>query len=111
MRHITLVKKIKKDGTPCRKCIDVMDRLAKQDLLDKIDRIVIADERNLESEGMLLAARHNVKQAPFFIVEDEQGSHIYTVYFRFVKEALAQHVSKWHENLEILDQNSELDFI
>ena len=53
--HITLVKKIKADGSPCRKCAEVQERLEKDGLIDKIDQIIIADERDPESEGMQLA--------------------------------------------------------
>ncbi len=38
---------------------------------------------------MRLARKHQVKQAPFFIVEKNDGSSdIYTVYLQFVKEVL-----------------------
>ena len=56
--------------------------------------IVIADERDANSEGMQLAAKYNVKRAPFFIVEqpkvDQPGQEtkIYTIYFQFVKEII-----------------------
>ncbi len=86
---ITLVKKIKADGELCKKCQEVEQRLTDSDLIDRIDRIVIADERDPESEGMKLAATHEVSLAPFFIVEDDEGNPtIYTIYFKFVKEVL-----------------------
>ncbi len=50
--HITFVKKIKADGNPCRKCAEVQSRLEKDGHIDKIDRTVIADERDTDSEGM-----------------------------------------------------------
>ena len=86
---ITLVKKIKADGEPCKKCQEVEQRLKDSELMDRIDHIVIADERDPESEGMQLAATHKVDLAPFFIVEDDEGNKtIYTIYFKFVKEVL-----------------------
>ena len=86
---ITFVKKIKADGEPCRKCADVQNRLESSDQLRLIDDIVIADERDPQSAGMLLAKQHQVEQAPFFVVEDEQGnSRVYTIYFQLVKEVL-----------------------
>ena len=89
--NITLVKKIKFDGEPCKKCQEVEQRLKDSNLMDRIDRIVIADERDPGSEGMKLAAEHQVELAPFFIVEDEQGDvTIYTIYFKFVKEVLSE---------------------
>ncbi len=84
-----MVKKINTDGSPCRKCAEVEQRLNDARLMDKIDTIVIADESNPESEGMRLASKHQVKLAPFFIVErDGQDAEIYTVYFKLVKEVL-----------------------
>ncbi len=53
--YITMVKKIKEDGTPCRKCEEVEQHLHKEGLFDKINNIVIADERDPKSEGMQLA--------------------------------------------------------
>ena len=86
---ITLVKKIKADGEPCKKCQEVEQRLKDSELMDRIDHIVIADEHDPESEGMQLAATHKVDLAPFFIVEDDEGNTtIYTIYFKFVKEVL-----------------------
>lgn len=87
--EITLVKKIKADGQPCKKCHEVEQRLLKADLMDRIDHVVIADERDPQSEGMRLAAEHKVDLAPFFIVQDEEGEvQIYTIYFQFLKEVL-----------------------
>ena len=84
-----MVKKLKADGSPCRKCADVEQRLRDAALLDRIDHIAIADERDPDSEGMQLARKHQIDRAPFFIVEDEQGqTRVYTIYFQFVKEAL-----------------------
>ena len=86
---ITLVKKITKDGTPCRKCLDVENRLRESGYLDSIDRIVIADENDPNSEGMLLAQRYQVEIAPFFMVESAgREPEIHTVYFRFLREVL-----------------------
>lgn len=86
---ITFVKKIKSDGLPCKKCLEVEQRLRDADQMDRIDQVVIADERDLQSDGMQLAAKHQVDRAPFFIVENEDGNEmIYTIYFQFVKEVL-----------------------
>jgi hypothetical protein len=107
-----MVKKIKKDGSPCRKCADVVTQLEENNLLDRIDQIVIADERDPNSAGMILAKEHNVDLAPFFVVEEDgQATRIYTVYFKFVKEVLAEGVNEQQEVKEIMDQNSDLDYL
>lgn len=86
---ITLVKKILADGSPCKKCGEVIGKMEAADQLRFIDNIVIADEADPESEGMVLAAKHEVTKAPFFIVEDDNGNTtIYTIYFKFVKEVI-----------------------
>jgi len=91
---ITLVKKILEDGSPCAKCQDVQDKLEQNDQLQYIDRTVIADVRDTQSEGLQLARQYQVERAPFFIVEREGAEpQIYTVYFKFAKEVLPRKVS------------------
>ncbi len=86
---ITFVKKIKSNGEPCKKCREVEQRLSEAGLLNRIDETVLADERDPESPGMQLAARHKIDLAPFFIVEDDNGNQtVYTIYFKFLKEVL-----------------------
>lgn len=110
--QISMVKKIKPDGLPCKKCAEIEKRLEESNLIDCIDKVIIADERDPESEGMLLARKHNVLLAPFFVVEeDDQATKIYTVYFKFVKEVLSGWVSEQQEIIEIMDQDPDIDYI
>ncbi len=110
--NITFVKKIKADGSPCRKCADVQSRLEKEAYIDKIDRIVIADEGDINSDGMQLAKQYAVDRAPFFIVEDEgKEPVVYTVYFKFVNEILNGKTSEEDAAKDILDANPDLDFL
>ncbi|MHC5779914.1 hypothetical protein, partial [Nostoc sp.] len=100
--NITLVKKIKLDGTPCPKSANVLEHLEKLGLLDRIDKIVAADEREQFSEGFILALKHKVESAPFFIVNNDDGSsRIYKAYYRFLKEVFHQEVSASTEILEM----------
>lgn len=86
---ITLVKKVLADGTPCRKCREVEAIMEKHEHKSRIDEIVVADEANPLSPGMLLAARYQVDRAPFFVVEWDNGRvDVYTVYLKFAKEVL-----------------------
>ena len=108
---ITFVKKIKIDGSPCRKCAEVQSRLEKDGHINKIDRTVIADERDNNSEGMQLAKQYEVDRAPFFIVEnDDSDPLIYTVYFKLVNEILSGKTNEEDAAKDILDSN-DLDFI
>lgn len=109
--QITFVKKIKLDGSPCRKCAEVQSRLEKDGHIDKIDRTVIADERDNNSEGMQLAKQYEVDRAPFFIVENDAGDPlVFTVYFKFVNEILSGKTNEEDAAKDILDSN-DLDFI
>ncbi len=86
MAHITFVKKILADGSPCKKCREVSDRLESDRLMGVINQIAIADERDADSQGMQLAAQYQVNRAPFFVVTDDTGkTTVYDVYFQFRK--------------------------
>ncbi len=86
---VTFVKKILADGSPCKKCADVITKLETSGQMQYIDKVIIADERDKNSEGMQLAAKYDVKRAPFFIVERQgQTPEVYTIYFKFVKEVI-----------------------
>lgn len=109
--HIVFVKKILASGEPCAKCADVEARLQANDEMPRIDRVVVADERDPNSEGMRLAARHGVLVAPFFIVEDGSKTTVYTVYLRFSKEIFGRRAKAVDEAQEVLRANPDLDFV
>lgn len=109
---ITFVKKILKNGDPCRKCAEVEQRLRDSGHFSRIDETLIADERDPASPGMQLAVEHNVDLAPFFVVQDGAETRVYTVYFKFVKEELGQKQSATRQDAEdTLRANPDLDFI
>lgn len=109
---ITMVKKILADGSPCKKCGDVLEKLESSGQMARIDEILVADERDENSEGMKLAKSLEVDRAPFFVVEKD-GSEplVYTVYMKFVKEVLDQKTEEAEELKEIMDNNQDLDFL
>ncbi|MFO1435633.1 MAG: hypothetical protein U1F34_04480 [Gammaproteobacteria bacterium] len=110
--HITFVKKIKEDGSACRKCAEVQKKLEDSGQIGRIDEIIIADERDPGSTGMQLAAKYGVDTAPFFIVREADGSErVYTIYFKFAKEVLDRQESAVDEAKELLDRNPGLDFL
>ena len=109
---ITLVKKILADGSPCKKCGDVIGKLESSGQMALIDHIAVADERDPESDGIHLAKLHDVNRAPFFIVEEEgKPVVIYTVYMKFVRDVLDQKTDETEELKEIMDNNDDLDFL
>lgn len=110
--RISMVKKIKEDGSPCRKCIEVEERLREGGLLNKIDQVIIADERDPDSAGMRLAAQYDIDRAPFFLVEEKGAPpRIYTVYLKFLKEVLGSSSTEHDEVRDIMDKNPDLDFL
>lgn len=108
---ITLVKKILADGSPCKKCADVLEMLEESGNMAHIDEVLVADERDPESEGRTLAKKLDVNRAPFFVVDDGGETTVYTVYMKFVKEVLEQKVSEADELKEIIDNSDDLDFL
>ena len=109
---ITLVKKIELDGSLCKKCEEVQQKMEESGQIDQIDEILIADERDPSSPGMELASLYNVERAPFFLVEREgEAPEIHTVYFKFIKEVLNQKTREEDELKEILNDNPDLDFL
>lgn len=109
---ITFVKKILADGSPCKKCGDVIEKLETAGHMQQIDEVLVADERDPSSPGMLVAKRFNVDRAPFFVVEEaDKEPQIYTVYLKFVKEVLDQKSDEVDELKEIMQDNSDLDFL
>ncbi len=109
---ITLVKKILADGSPCKKCADVLEKLEASGHMHAIDDVIIADERDSNSPGMLLAAQLDVQRAPFFVVEKPgEEPLVYTVYMKFLRDVLEQKTSASDEATEILSNNPDLDFL
>ena len=109
--HITFVKKILANGEPCAKCADVERRLVESGQMQRIDRVVVADERDADSDGTRMAALHGVAVAPFFIVEDGGETTVHTVYFRFAKEIFGRRTKAVDEAQELLRANPDLDLI
>ena len=109
---ITFVKKILATGEPCKKCREVEDRLRQSGYIDLIDKTIVADERDPDSEGMQLAKQYEVNLAPFFVVENDGPPRIYTIYFKFVKAELDQKFEAGDRDAQdILRANPELDLI
>ena len=112
--RITFVKKVLASGEPCAKCRDVEERLERSGLMSRIDRVVVADERDETSEGMRLARRHNVDRAPFFIVLSDERTTVYTVYLKFVRDVFGGEPtpeSELEEARDLLRAHPDLDLV
>lgn len=109
---ITMVKKVMFDGSPCKKCAEVELKMRDAGHFDHIDEVLIADENDPASPGMLLASELNVARAPFFVVEKPgRPPLVYTVYLKFVKEILKEQTAEKDEIREIMENNPDLDFL
>jgi len=73
---VIMVKKKMVDGTLCRKCNDVAQKMQEDGTGKWIGHYAMADVQNAESEGVKLATRFEVATAPFFLVrsKEEQAS-------------------------------------
>jgi phosphoadenosine phosphosulfate reductase len=71
--HITMVKKRLRSGEACRKCVQTEEMLRQRGLWDRVDEVVWALEDDPSSAGMVLAARHGIDTAPFFLVAGKGG--------------------------------------
>ena len=87
--RVTMVKKQFADGSTCKKCVQAEELLRRRGLWERIERVVWADEADPSSEGMRLAAEHQVNLAPFFVVEGERGTQIYTSVLKLVSDVLS----------------------
>lgn len=109
---ITLVKKILADGSPCKKCADVLEKLEESGHMARIDQVLVADERDPRSPGMLLATQYDVNRAPFFLVEKaDEEPLIYTVYLKFLRDVLEQKTDDSAVATELLKNSPDLDFL
>lgn len=91
--HIAMVKKRFADGRECRKCAQATEQLRARGLWGRVDEVIEAPEGDRESPGNRLAARLGVEVAPFFVVTDDAGEHVYTSVMRLIHDRLGKEVS------------------
>ena len=92
------------DGSPCRKCNEIQERLEKDGLHDRIDSVLYMDPNAPGiDQGTQIAMQHGVKTAPFFVVRTHSASSsdgqnavredVYTAYLRMKKQVFGQTAS------------------
>ena len=62
-------------------------------------------------EVLPISVKKNVENLNFFIVENEDKTTVYTVYFKFVREVLNKQTSQSEDATEILRDNPDLDYL
>lgn len=84
--YITMVKKKLANGEDCRKCGEAETMLKNRGLWGHIDRVVVADEEDENSEGWQLSREFDVANAPFFIVKNGAPAPVvYDSVLRFIR--------------------------
>ena len=107
-----MVMKRTPDGTQCRKCNDIEARLERDGLMEHIDQQIYMDLDDPSDFGTQLATKHDVKVAPFFVVQhangevDEVGDavvdeDVYTVYLQMKKQVFGKRASKDEETVDV----------
>jgi len=115
-KHITFVKKINKDGSTCKKCSDVFDKMKSNDILKYISSIETIDERIKDPNqlGILYSQKYNIKYAPFFIAKDDDNDdnvRVYKYYTEFLNKELNIKANKKQEIEDMFDKNYSNDLL
>jgi phosphoadenosine phosphosulfate reductase len=76
--RVTMIKKRFADGRTCEKCTQAEELLRRRGLFGHVERVVWAEEADPGSEGMRLASEHGISLAPFFLVENDGQTTVYT---------------------------------
>jgi hypothetical protein len=106
-RTITMVKKLTATGEVCRKCLDIEERLERDGLTEQIDNIIYMDMEDSRDEGLLLAQKHNVKVAPFFVVthSNPEGADVsesaYPIYMKMKRELFGKKATVAETNADV----------
>jgi hypothetical protein len=95
-----MVKKILEDGTECKKCQEVCERMETNNEMQFIDRVVYADIRDHESEGYKLAIRYGLDIAPFFIVDSGGEETVYKTYLELKRKVFNKEPDKEDIHIE-----------
>ena len=87
---VIMVKKRLLNGEPCKKCAQAEEVLRRRGLWQRIDRVVIADEADAESEGMRMARELEMETAPFFVVSEGGGPpRVFESVLTLIKDGLS----------------------
>jgi phosphoadenosine phosphosulfate reductase len=95
VHRVTMVKKRLAGGQPCRKCQQAEDLLRSRGAWERVDRVLWADESEPDGEGMRLARRHGIDTAPFFVIDEGNGTQVaYASVLKLLQERFAEPPSR-----------------
>jgi len=99
--QITMVKKQLASGEPCEKCAQAEEMLKRRGHWGRIDEVVFAVEDDPTSPGAILAARHGVELAPFFVVRaDDEEERVFTSALRLVRDCFPREPAPVRESTD-----------
>lgn len=108
---IVFVKKLLADGQACAKCGDIERRLYAEGLMEQVDETLVAREDDPASPGAVLAARHAVTRAPFFVIRHPDGSEQVIESYLAFKKWLTTSESTAADLKDAVDRHPDLAFI
>jgi len=110
MTEVTFVKKLLAGGEPCAKCRDIEQRLRDDGLLEHIDQTLLAVEGDPDSDGAVLAVRHGVQRAPFFVITEADGRvQVMESYLAFKRRFTGR--ESVSDLADVVDRHPDLAFV
>jgi hypothetical protein len=112
---ITMIRRIDGNGQLCAKSAWILADLRRRGLEDRIDRLVTADDRNVYSEGNILATHYQIGTVPFFIehmTDSDSGVvRLYNSYRKFLQEVFGEVGGEDEKNVSNIAQNINSEYI
>jgi hypothetical protein len=112
---ITMVGRIDSNGQLCAKSLWMLEDLRQRELAAHIDRFVMADDRNIYSEGSILATHYQMKAIPFFIVHNTNSVNglveLYKSYQDFLQEVFGESGVEDEKSVSRIAQNIDSEYI
>ena len=83
---VVMVKKRLKDGSDCRRCAQIQERIEKDDFGDQISQTLFVEEGKDDTLGARLSKQFKMRTAPFFVItyEDDRVEAVES-YFKLKK--------------------------
>lgn len=108
---VIFVKKILAGGEACPKCRDIEQRLRFDGLMNRLDEVLVVREDDPDSPGAVLAERHGVRRAPFFVIRDPDGAERVIESYLAFKRWFSTGGSTAGDLKDVVDRHPDLAFI
>ncbi|HSH41607.1 MAG TPA: hypothetical protein VK973_05705 [Arenicellales bacterium] len=108
---VIFVKKRLAGGETCGKCREIERRLVFDGLMARLDQVLEAVDGRPDSAGALIAERHGVTRAPFFVIRHPDGREQVMESYLAFKRWFSGGESTTGELQEAVDRHPELAFL